>query len=77
MYDRSNLRAAAIAAGAENPNQLAELLELPRNTTWRLWHGLTEPKRHVAAVVEDRLHVPHADLLVPAMESAPAVDGAA
>lgn len=76
MYDRSNLRAAAIAAGAENPNQLAELLALPRNTTWRLWHGLTEPKRHVAAIVEDRLHVPHADLLLPAV-TAPAAGGAA
>lgn len=76
MYDREKLRAAAIAAGAENPNQLATLLGLPRITAWRLWTGRGEPTRSTSAAAVARLRIIEADLLVPAGD-APAVDGAA
>lgn len=70
MYDREKLRAAAVAAGAENPNQLAALLGLPRITAWRLWTGRGEPARSTAAVAVAQLRITERDLLVPAPASA-------
>jgi hypothetical protein len=76
MYDRTILRAAAKDAGAENPNQLAALLGLPRITAWRLWTGRSEPTRSTTAAAVARLRIVEADLLVPAGD-VPASDGAA
>lgn len=66
MYDRTILRAAALAAGIENPNQLAAKLGITRNSAWRLWHGKTTPRSPIAAAVHAALGVPVAALLVPA-----------
>lgn len=66
MYDRTILRAAALAAGIKNSNQLAARLSVPRNTAWRLWHGKVEPTAPIAAAVHAALGVPVAALLVPA-----------
>lgn len=66
MYDRTILRAAALAAGIKNSNQLATRLDITRNSAWRLWHGRTAPTAPIAAAVHAALGVPVAALLVPA-----------
>lgn len=76
MYDRTTLIDAAVAAGIENPNQLAIRLGVGRMTAHRLWNGTAAPTATVAATVRAELGVDVADLLVPA-EGVPAADGAA
>jgi hypothetical protein len=70
MYDRSKLHAAAAAAGIKNPNQLADWLNLPRVTAWRLWNGIGKPGDGTTDAVEAKCGLARADLILPATPAA-------
>lgn len=86
MYDRTILRTAARNAPrkhrAANANQLAAVLAkhgMSRMTAYRLWDGDTAPSGPVNALMYRLYRVHPGDLLVPAVDSAPApaADGTA
>ncbi|MEU7340580.1 XRE family transcriptional regulator [Streptomyces sp. NPDC007074] len=52
MYDRTVLLSAARTMGDSRPVDIANRLNVARNTAWRLFHGHTAPSADLAARVE-------------------------
>jgi transcriptional regulator with XRE-family HTH domain len=73
QYDRSKLRAVAIAHGHGHYTDVAAALEISPVTAWRLWHGRTAPSPTVAAAVEDAYGLPLSRLLTPSEPTCEAV----
>ncbi|MEH0555980.1 XRE family transcriptional regulator [Streptomyces sp. B21-101] len=72
MYDRTVLLTAARSRGDMRPAHLANRLQVPRNTAWRLWHGRTAPSAALAARVEATYGITAAQLITPAAREAAA-----